>query len=159
MGGSESRVKVPSSICGMLEICSAEKHPAKKQNVDRKRPDGNRTSGSFKKTNNSLNSEIVGIDSPPKIGGHPSSDRKLNTSSSDLSMDAEHVTAIPQSGSWRGSNSSFRSSGKGAAMLQSSCCDWPSAEQRALENAVEMAAAYMKLKPPGFFAVQVCTRI
>jgi hypothetical protein len=43
-------------------------------------------------------------------------------------------------------------------MLQNSCNLSP-AEQRSLENAVEMAAANLKQKPPGFFAVQVCQNL
>jgi hypothetical protein len=148
----------------MQEMCCTEKRSAQKISVaERKRSSGKRTSGSFKAAHRFSNFEwVISKDSPlslsesqeAKIEGHPSLDKKPNTSSSDLSMDAEHATTIPQSGSWRGSNSSFRSSGKGAAMFQNSC-DWPSAEQRSLESAVEMAAAYMKLKPPGFFVIQV----
>ena len=158
MGATESRLNLPSSFCGMLGFCSAEKHPAKNQKVERKRSAGKRTSSRIPKKNSSSNVEIDGNDSPPKIGEHSSSDKKPNTSSSDLSMDAEPLTTMPQSGSWRGSSSSFRSSGKGAAMFQKSC-DWSPAEQRSLENAVDMAAAYMKLKRPSFFAVQVYHRV
>jgi hypothetical protein len=139
----------------MQDMCCGEKRPKQKLGVGRRR----QSAGSFKATNSFSNSEMVmGKNSPrptkTDTKGHDSLEKTPKRSNSEPDMDIESGSTIPKSGSWRGSGSSFRSSGKGETVFQNSC-DWSLADQRSLEYAIESAAQHMKQKPPGFFAIQV----
>jgi hypothetical protein len=142
MGGSESKPDL-SEQGGLTFPCCTQGRSDEDFGKNRKGILEQRTSGSFKKSQRRSGSfknsdEVENVNA----AGSSRSPPRQSNSSSNIWID---MKSWQKSGSW---NSKIGKESQGSR-------NWNSGEQRALENAVEMAAARLKIKPPGFFAIQV----
>ena len=153
---------------GLVGLCCCEKRGPQDSDFGSKGLPPPRMSRrmSVKLTEDSLeHNENIQVESPRSTqlprkgiltnGNFSSSDNKLKKSPSDLSKHSDTLIPKSSSGSWRSSRLDAPNADTEKIEKTDSSSDLTSKEIYSLENSIKMAAAYQKVKPPNFFAVQV----
>jgi hypothetical protein len=147
MGGAESKPGLSEESGQSFDFCCTKKRRDGEGGVERRRVPEKRT-GSFKLSDRKSGSFRSSDGSEDKVAASSPRSQPMQRKSSSNLFD---ISSWQDSGIW---NFQGGDSPKGEKESQKSC-NWSSKDQKALEKAIELAAGQMKIKPPGFFAIQV----